>query len=53
MFETFTITDFTILSTGVDGGHKYIETHLTDQGKQRRLTVFFAGKLDEAKLAKG
>jgi len=53
MCETFTVVDFIVLSTGVDGGHRYIETRLIYRGKQRRLTVFFASKLDEAKLEKG
>ena len=53
MLKTFSISDFTILSTGADGGHWYIETHLNFRGKQRRLTIFFTSKLDEAKPEKG
>lgn len=50
MNETFYISDFTILTTGNDGGHRYVETHTIYEGHQRRMTVFFAAKLDEAKL---
>ena len=43
-------SDFKILSTGNDGGHKYITTRIMYEGMERSLTVFFANKSDEQKV---
>jgi hypothetical protein len=47
---TYSIQDFTILSTGNDGGHHYLYTHIDYQGQRRKLVVFFADKADEQKM---
>jgi hypothetical protein len=47
---TYSIQDFTILSTGNDGGHHYLYTHIDYQGQRRKLVVFFADKADERKM---
>ncbi|HVW96249.1 MAG TPA: Imm27 family immunity protein [Mucilaginibacter sp.] len=46
-FTQFLLRDFKILSTGNDGGHRYVETLVTYNGNPRRLTIFFANKSDE------
>ena len=43
----FTISKYDILSTGYNGGHKYISTSVIFNGQQRDLTIFFCGKDDE------
>ena len=50
-FTRFLLRDFKILSTGTDGGHRYVETLVTYNGKPRRLTVFFESKSDEKLLS--
>ncbi len=45
-----TLTGFKILSTGVDGGHKYIMTDINYKGMQKRFVAFFESKEDEKKL---
>lgn len=49
-FMTYSIQDFTVLSTGNDGGHQYLCTHVDHQGHRRKLVVFFADKADERKM---
>jgi hypothetical protein len=44
---TYSLQDFTILSTGNDGGHHYLCTYIDYQGQHRKLVVFFADKADE------
>lgn len=44
------LTDYEILSTGADGGHKYISTEILENGKERRIIVLFKSKKDEALL---
>jgi hypothetical protein len=48
----FTISKYDILSTGHDGGHRYISTSVIFNGQQRDLTIFFFGKDDENTLMK-
>ncbi|SNC74684.1 hypothetical protein SAMN06265337_2494 [Hymenobacter gelipurpurascens] len=48
----YTLPDFTLLSTGTDGGHYYLYTLITHQGQLRKLVVFFATKEDEQKIQK-
>lgn len=45
-----TIQNYTILETGNDGGHRYIEGKVLYKNKTRRITIFFESKLDETKL---
>ena len=47
---TLNIYVFKVLTTGVDGGHKYIETEILYQGRNRRLTAFFKDKHEEQKI---
>jgi hypothetical protein len=47
---TYSISDFTILSTGNDGGHHYLYTHIDYLGMRRKLVVFFATKADERNM---
>ncbi|MCC3155204.1 hypothetical protein Q3A66_18990 [Hymenobacter sp. BT770] len=47
---TYSIKDFTILSTGNDGGHHYLYTYIDHHGQRRKLVVFFADKADERKM---
>jgi hypothetical protein len=44
------LDNFLILSTGADGGHKYISTEIDFKGIRRKLTVFFESKADEEKI---
>ena len=46
----FEIVNYDILSTGADGGHKYISTEILEKGKPRRLIILFENKLDENQL---
>jgi hypothetical protein len=48
---TISLTKFEILTTGVDGGHKYVISWIDFDGSTRKLVVFFADKQDERKLA--
>jgi hypothetical protein len=48
-FQTL-LVNFQILSTGADGGHKYISTDIEFNGIKRKLTVFFESKADEERL---
>jgi hypothetical protein len=50
---TIQISNFKVLATGVDGGHKYIETELFHSGQLRKLTVLFKNKSEEAKIQAG
>lgn len=45
------LDNFQILSTGSDGGHKYISSDIEINGIKRKLVVFFASKADEEKIA--
>jgi hypothetical protein len=44
------LDNFLILSTGADGGSKYISTEIDFKGTRRKLTVFFESKADEKKI---
>ena len=44
------ISDYTILSTGADGGHIYLTTNIEYAGQIRKLVIYFASKLDEQKV---
>jgi len=46
----FEIVNYDILSTGADGGHKYISTEILEKGKLRRLIILFENKSDENQL---
>jgi len=48
---TLKLTNFRILSTGVDGGHFYISTIIQHKGLTRQLTALFKSKSDENKLS--
>lgn len=48
-FQTY-VDDFHILSTGVDGGHKYISANIEYNGAKRKLTIFFADKASEKEV---
>lgn len=45
------LDNFQILSTGADGGHKYISSDIEFNGIKRKLTVFFESKADEEKIS--
>ncbi len=45
------LDNFQILSTGADGGHKYISTDIELNGIKRKLSVFFASKADAEKIS--
>ncbi len=47
---TFAISIFEILSTGNDGGHKYLRTEIIHNGHPRKLIVFFENKKEEDRL---
>ena len=54
MTDTFSISDFIILTTLTDGlPYRYLETSLVYNGQLRRMTVFFSSKLDRDKLELG
>ena len=53
IFMTLRVSTYKILTTGVDGGHKYIETEVIHEGKLRRLTAFFKDKSEEVKIQVG
>lgn len=44
------ISNFQILSTGVDGGHIYLTTEINYKGQPRKLVIYFADKSDEQKV---
>ncbi len=44
------LESFQILSTGADGGHKYINAEIKFNGIKRNLNVFFESKADEEKI---
>lgn len=44
------ISDFEILSNGVDGGHKYIVAHVEFNNEIRRISIIFQNKYDESRL---
>jgi len=48
---TFKLTNFRVLSTGVDGGRYYISTEIEHNGATRQLTVLFKSKSDEKTLS--
>ncbi len=48
---TLKLTNFTILSTGVDGGHNYLCTKIEYVGVNRNITAFFKNKSDEKLLS--
>lgn len=50
MISEFEISDFKILSTGVDGGHHYLSTIVDFKGSKRTMTVLFRNKSDEERL---
>ena len=50
MTSEFEISDFKILSTGVDGGHHYLSTIIDFKGSKRNMTVIFKNKSDEKQL---
>ena len=45
--NVFKLNDFKVLSTGVDGGHYYLSTHIEHEGIIREARVFFKYKSDE------
>ncbi len=44
------LENYQVLSTGADGGHKYISTEIEHNGIKRNLTAFFTNKSDEKKI---
>lgn len=44
------IENYRILSTGADGGHRYISTEIDHKGEVRKLTAIFLNKSDERDL---
>lgn len=48
--DTFTLYDYKILTTGVDGGHRYLAAEVEYEGLNRQLVVFFDSKSDERTL---
>jgi hypothetical protein len=50
---TIQVSIFNVLITGVEGGHKYIETELFHSGQLRKLTALFKSKSEEAKIQAG
>jgi hypothetical protein len=44
------LTNFKVLSTGADGGHRYISGEVIHNGITRKITAMFEDKSDEAKL---
>ena len=45
------LTNFKILSTGVDGGHYYLSAEIEYNGLVRKTTVLFKNKSDEKLLS--
>ncbi len=45
-----TVSEYKVLSTGIDGGHRYLESELIHKGRLRRLTIYFQSKSDEQKI---
>lgn len=50
MLTELIIDNYTIKSTGADGGHKYISAEIKLKGKTKKLTILFADKSDEKEL---
>ena len=48
---TLELTNYKVLSTGVDGGHHYISTEIEYIGVTRQITALFKNKSDEKKLS--
>jgi hypothetical protein len=48
---TLKLTNFKVLSTGVDGGHYYISTEIEHNGVTRKITALFKNKSDEVLLS--
>jgi hypothetical protein len=48
---TLKLTNYKVLSTGVDGGHHYISTEIEHNGVIRQITALFRNKSDEKKLS--
>lgn len=48
---TLKLTNYKVLSTGVDGGHQYISTKIEHNGVIRQITALFRNKSDEKKLS--
>jgi hypothetical protein len=48
---TLKLTNYRVLSTGVDGGHLYISTIIQHKGLNRQLTAIFKSNSDENKLS--
>jgi hypothetical protein len=48
---TLKLTNYRVLSTGADGGHRYISTVIQHKGVTRQLTALFKSKSDENKLS--
>ena len=48
---TLKLTNYRVLSTGIDGGHLYISTIIQHKGLIRQLTGMFKSKSDENKLS--
>ena len=44
------LKQYSILSNGADGGHKYIVGEIIYKGQPRRISIFFTSKNDEKKL---
>jgi|GEM_PF-410677 hypothetical protein len=44
------LSDYKVLSTGVDGGRLYLSAEIIYKGEQRKLVVYFADKLEEQKI---
>ncbi len=50
MKQRFEILNFSIISTGVDGGHHYLKTEIEYKSIKRGLVVLFKTKAEEEKL---
>ena len=48
--DAFTLYDYNILTTGVDGGHRYLTAEVVYEGLNRQLVVFFDSKSFERTL---
>ena len=44
------LSEYDVLSTGADGGHKYASTEIIQNGKFRRMIILFKNKRDEVLL---
>jgi hypothetical protein len=45
------LSDYQILTTGVDGGHTYLATEIEFKGQRRKFVIYFSDKLDEQKVS--